>query len=66
MINGYIRTVLDCLPGIRSDIVRTDDNWQKWEFPKFVTALQKWTQRNPISTPMKLRKELDIMEKKSC
>ena len=50
MINGYVRTVLDCLPGIRSDIIRNDDNWQKWEFPKFVTALENWTQRNPIST----------------
>ena len=25
MINGYVRTVLDRLPGIRSDIVRHDD-----------------------------------------
>ena len=44
MINGYVRTVLDRLPGIRSDIVRNDDNWQEWEFPQFVTALEKWTQ----------------------
>ena len=49
IINGYVRTVLDRLPGIRSDIVRYDDNWQEWEFPQFVTTLEKWTQRNPIS-----------------
>ena len=44
-----MRTVLDRLLGIRSDIVRHDDNWQEWEFLQFVTALEKWTQRNPIS-----------------
>ena len=48
-INGYVRTVLDRLPGTRSDIVRNDDRWQEWEFPQFVTALEKWTQRNPVS-----------------
>ena len=49
MINGYVRTVLDHLPGISSDLVRNDDNWQEWEFPQLVRALEKWTQRNPIS-----------------
>ena len=49
IINGYVRTVLDRLPGIRSDIVINDDNWQEWEFPQSVTALEKWTQRNPTS-----------------
>ena len=49
-INWYVRTVLDRLPGIRSDIVRNDDSWQEWDFPQFVTALAKWTQRNPISS----------------
>ena len=42
MINGYVRTVVDRLPGITLDIVRNDDNWQEWEFPQFVTALEKW------------------------
>ena len=50
MINGYVRTVLDRLPGLKSDIVRNDDNWQEWEFPQLVSALEIWTQRNPIST----------------
>ena len=49
LINGYVRTVSDRLPGIRSDIVRNDDNWQEWEFPQFITALEKWTQKNLIS-----------------
>ena len=49
MISGYIRTVADCLPGIRSDIVRNYNRWQAWEFTQFVTAPEKWTQRDSIS-----------------
>ena len=49
MINGYVRTVLDCLPDIKSHKVRNEDNWQEWEFLQFVTTLEKWTQRNAIS-----------------
>ena len=47
-VNGYVRMSIDKLEGIRGDLVRTDDNWQEWDFPKFVYALQKWTERNPI------------------
>ena len=47
-INGYVRTSIDKLQGIRGDLVRTDDNWREWGFPKFVEALRKWTERNPI------------------
>ena len=65
MVNGYIRAVFDRLPGIRSNKVRNDDNWQEWEFPQFVTALEKWTQRTRYLI-MTLRMELDIMGKKSC
>ena len=47
-INGYVRMSIDKLQGIRGDLVRTDDNWREWGFPKFVEALKKWTERNPI------------------
>ena len=30
-------------------MVRTDENWQEWDFPKFVYALQGWTERNPVT-----------------
>ena len=55
-INGYVRMSIDKLEGIRGDLVRTDDHWQEWDFPKFVDALRKWTERNPISikSPEKL------------
>ena len=35
-INGYVRMILDRLPGIRSDLVRMDDDWQEWKFPELV------------------------------
>ena len=48
-INGYVRMTLDKLPGIRSDLVRMDDDWQEWDFPRFAEAIRKWTLRNPVS-----------------
>ena len=46
-VNGYVRMTLDKLEGIRGDLVRTDDNWQDWDFPHLLEALRKWTIRNP-------------------
>ena len=40
-VNGYVRTSLDKLEGIRGDLVRTDDDWREWDFTKFVDALRK-------------------------
>ncbi len=40
-INGYVRMSLDKLEGIRGDLVRTDDSWREWDFPKFVDTLRK-------------------------
>ena len=48
-VNGYVRMSIDKLPGIRGDLVRTDENWQKWDFPKFIYALQGLTERNPVT-----------------
>ena len=54
-ISGYVRMSIDKLQGIRGDLVRTDDNWREWDFPKLVEALRKWTERNPV--------ELELNEK---
>ena len=59
-INGYVRLLLDRLPGIRSDLVRDDVNWTNWEFPHLVEALRLWTERNPISDE---RKEHTVQRK---
>ena len=49
-VGGYVRMTLDKLDGIRGDLVRTDDDWQEWEFPQLLEALRKWTIRNPPKT----------------
>ena len=47
-VKGYVRHVLDKVPGIRVDLVRLDDNWQEWRFSQLVKALRKWCGRNPV------------------
>ena len=42
---------LDKLPSIRGDLVRTDPEWEKWDFAKLVEALNQWCRRNPIEKP---------------
>lgn len=32
-VNGNVRTSIDKLEDIQSDLVRTDDDWQTWDFP---------------------------------
>ena len=47
IIKGYVRLTLDKLPGIRTDLVRLDDNWQKWDFCQLVDSLRRWIDKNP-------------------
>ena len=47
VVNGYVTMTLDKLDGIRTDLLRTDDGWQEWDFPQLLEALWKWTIRNP-------------------
>ena len=37
-------------PGIRGDLVRTDPEWEKWDFVKLSEAIRLWTRRNPVDT----------------
>ena len=41
---------LDKLECIKSDLIRTDDEWREWDFPKLVGASREWTFRNPLRT----------------
>lgn len=47
-VNGNVSMTLDKLPGIRGDLVRTDNEWESWDFVKLCEALHLWTRRNPI------------------
>ncbi|XP_068707690.1 uncharacterized protein [Montipora foliosa] len=62
-INGYVRMTLDKLEGIKGDLVRTDDNWQEWDFPKLLEALRKWTERNPPKLEDKYQQEKPTLPK---
>ena len=41
------RSVLDKLPGIKSDLVRGKDGWQDWGLVQLVTALKLWRDIHP-------------------
>ena len=48
-VNGAALMTLDKLPGIRGDLaVRTDPEWDKWDFAKLSDAIRLWTRRNPV------------------
>lgn len=47
-INGNVAMTLDKLSGIRGDLVRSDPEWERWNFVKLTEALTLWTRRNPI------------------
>ena len=32
-VDGFIRPTLDKLPGIWANLIRLDDDWQKWVIP---------------------------------
>ena len=64
-VNGMTRSVLDKLPGIKSDLVR-GEGWQDWGLAQLVTALKLWRDINPCSEesfPSKDRKRRDRSEK---
>ena len=48
--NGATLMTLDKLPGIRGDLVRTDPEWEKWDFAKLSEAIRLWTRRNLVDT----------------
>ena len=52
-INGNVAMTLDKLAGIRSDLVRTDPEWEDWDNNKLTEALKLWTRRNPINDSIK-------------
>jgi hypothetical protein len=47
-IAGYVSMTLDKLPAIGGDLVRTDPDWESWDFVKLTDALRQWVRRNPV------------------
>ena len=62
-INGNVSMTLDKLAGIRGDLVRTDPEWESWDFVKLVHALRQWVKRNPVVSNDNRDREENIRKK---
>ena len=49
-VNGAVALTLEKLPAIRGDIVRTDPDWECWNFAQLSEAIRLWTRRNPVES----------------
>ena len=49
-VNGNVPMTLDKLPGIRGNLVRTDNSWEGWDFVKLCEALRLWVRRNLVDS----------------
>ena len=38
---GLVMTTIDKLPHVKPDLVRTDENWEKWDMGELITNLEK-------------------------
>ena len=47
-VHGAVAMALDKLPAVRGDLVRTDPDWEEWNFAQLAEALRLWTRRNPM------------------
>ena len=56
-VNGAVSMTLDKLPAIRGDLVRTDPDWESWDFAKLSEAVRLWTRRNPMDINQREREQ---------
>ena len=54
-VRGNVAMTLEKLAGIRGDLVRTDPEWESWDFCKLTEALRQWVKRNPVGSNDKER-----------
>ena len=48
MLRGFIVTTIKKLPHIKPDLVRTDDDWEKWSMTDLIDNLQQWLSRHKV------------------
>ena len=56
-VKSNISMTLDKLSGIRGDLVRSDPEWETWDFVQFTEALNQWVRRNPVTHSPRNREE---------
>jgi len=42
-VNGNMPMTRDKLPAIRGDLVRTDPDWENWDFVQLCQVVKQWT-----------------------
>ena len=48
MLRGFVMSTLNKLVHVKADLVRTDDNWEKWRMEDLLESLRKWLRRNAV------------------
>ena len=64
-VDGNVTMTLDKLPTIRGDLVRTDPDWERWNFAQLSEAIRLWTLRNPIDPKRSCQEESQTTEVES-
>jgi hypothetical protein len=47
-VKGLTMVIIEKLPGIRGDLVRSDSNWETWNLDQLAEAVRLWIRRNPV------------------
>ena len=45
-LGGLVMTTINKLPHIKPDLVRTDDEWERWSMKDLIENLERWLRRN--------------------
>lgn len=56
-VNGAVSMTLDKLAAIRGDLVRTDPDWERWDFTRLSEAVRLCVRRNPVETTRSEREQ---------
>ena len=64
-VDGAVLMTLDKLPSIRGDLVRTDPDWESWDFVKLSEAIRLWVRRNPVDTTARNEREQELSAKRN-
>lgn len=49
-VKGLVAITLDKLPAIGGDLVRSDNQWESWDFCQLAEALRLWLRRHPVDS----------------
>jgi len=48
MLRGFVVTTIKKLPHVKPNLVRTDDDWEKWSTTDLIDNLQQWLRRHKV------------------